>query len=182
MATNQLPAGQKQQPFHTLGERSQAAPCQHPAWPRASGAGRLSRQCHPRRCSRHRHREEKASSAGMLPAALSCPERVGKSPARLGLLGAGPAQVSTTLPSQPARHRHSCRGALLRGHPAPPLPACPSYCKLAAGHEDSPQPQDRPTTRLLTVSLGCTRCWNESKASWEVPSKAWHGPNFAVVP
>lgn len=42
-----------------------------------------------------------------------------------------------------------------------------SCCKLAAGHGDSPQPRHHPTSQRLTVSLGCTRCWNELKASWE---------------
>lgn len=42
-----------------------------------------------------------------------------------------------------------------------------SCCKPAAGHRDSPQPQRRPTSQRLTVSLGCTWCWNKLKASWE---------------
>lgn len=89
----------------------------------------------------------------MLPTALSRPERMGKAPAWLGLLGAGPTQVSTTLPSQLKPTRLLCSIY---------VPAAASWLR---GTGTAPQPQDRPTARHLTVSLGRTRCWNELKAS-----------------
>lgn len=175
-ATNQLQAGQKQQPLHTLGGRSQTAPCQRAAWPWASEAGMLSQQCRP-----HTGESQQCQNASCCPFS---PWARGKVPCSSGVTGSRTLWLAALCPCSQHNAAVPAEPRLSRGHEPSGL-LCFLHVQLlqagcrAQGLPPATAPPHQPAPDRVP--------WMHSvlervKSELGVPSKARHGPSFAVCP
>lgn len=184
MATNHLPAGQNQQPLHTLGERSHGAPCQHPAWLQGIQGRRAQPAMSPtllwalalgiesQQCQHASHCPHPSWARGKVP----CPTGVTGSRTRSG-------QHHSALAASPALlfpHSHPCSGGL---RSPSSFTRCMSQLLQAGCRAWGLPPATGPCHHSASDDVPWTYSVLEQlKGKLRVPSKARHGPSFAACP